>query len=152
MMANKIKKCRILIAGAGPTGLMLSAQLTRFGIDHIIIDAKNGPTLESRALVVQARSMEIYEQLGLSDNVVSQGQKAFGAKLYRKGQAHAEVRLINSDENSTEFPYLMMYERSKNESLLYQYVKDHDREVEWNTKIIEIINYRKTVTIQVKIG
>jgi 2-polyprenyl-6-methoxyphenol hydroxylase-like FAD-dependent oxidoreductase len=61
----------IIIVGAGPTGLMLANQLTRFGVDYIILDQKSGPTDQSRALVVHARSMEIYQQMGLSDTILA---------------------------------------------------------------------------------
>jgi 2-polyprenyl-6-methoxyphenol hydroxylase-like FAD-dependent oxidoreductase len=50
----------VLIIGAGPTGLMAACQLQRFGIDHLVLDKKEGPTKESRALVVHARSLEVY--------------------------------------------------------------------------------------------
>ena len=52
----------VLIIGAGPTGLMLANWLAKLGIRHIIADGKSGPTRESRALGVHARSMEIYDQ------------------------------------------------------------------------------------------
>ena len=52
-------RTKVLIIGAGPTGLMAACQLERYGVDYIIIDKKSGPTHESRALVVHARSLEI---------------------------------------------------------------------------------------------
>ena len=55
----------VLIFGAGPTGLMLATVLAKLGVRHILIDGKSGPTTESRALGIQACTMEIYEQLGL---------------------------------------------------------------------------------------
>jgi len=48
-------KTQVLIAGAGPTGLMMAAQLQRWGIDFIIIDNKDTITDKSKALAVQAR-------------------------------------------------------------------------------------------------
>ncbi|NCD69122.1 FAD-dependent monooxygenase [Mucilaginibacter agri] len=128
----------VIILGAGPTGLMLSNQLTRFGIDHMIIDAKSGPTDQSRALVVQARSLEIYEQLGISDKVIAGGQKNDGINFYKHGKIATSVTLIRSDEKSTPFPFLMMYEQSKNEQLLYQHLQDQGRTVKWNSRVTKI--------------
>jgi 2-polyprenyl-6-methoxyphenol hydroxylase-like FAD-dependent oxidoreductase len=54
----------VLIVGAGPSGLMMAAQLLRHGVQPIIIDSKQGPTDQSKALAVQARSLEIYRQMG----------------------------------------------------------------------------------------
>jgi 2-polyprenyl-6-methoxyphenol hydroxylase-like FAD-dependent oxidoreductase len=128
----------IIIVGAGPTGLMLSNQLTRFGIDHVILDQKSGPTDQSRALVVHARSMEIYEQLGLSDQVLASAQKGDGMDIYRDGRLVASATVVDPHEDRTPFPGLMMYEQSKNEHLLYKNIRAGGREVEWNTCISTI--------------
>ena len=64
---------QVLIVGAGPSGLMMAAQLLRYGIQPIIIDSKQGPTDESKALGVQARSLEIYRQMGIVDQVIKDG-------------------------------------------------------------------------------
>ncbi len=55
----------VLIIGAGPTGLMLANWLVRLGLRVLIADSKAGPTRESRAVIVQARSLEVYDQLGM---------------------------------------------------------------------------------------
>jgi 2-polyprenyl-6-methoxyphenol hydroxylase-like FAD-dependent oxidoreductase len=107
---------QIIIIGAGPTGLMLANQLTRFGVDHLILDQKSGPTDQSRALVVHSRSMEIYEQLGLSDQIVAKGQKNYGMNFYKNGKQAASISVVNTDEDASPFPYLMMYEQSRNET------------------------------------
>src|SRR5437868_12105847 len=61
----------VLVVGAGPTGLMAGLVLARRGVPVVVADQKAGPTRESRALAVQARTMEIYDQLGLADQVLS---------------------------------------------------------------------------------
>ena len=128
----------IMIVGAGPTGLMLANQLTRFGVDYLIVDQKSGPTEQSRALVVQARSMEIYEQLGLSDHIIADGQPANGLCFYKNGKLNGIVTLINPGEKASPFPYIMMYEQSKNETLLYKNLIKHNKAVEWNTTVVSI--------------
>ena len=57
----------VLVVGAGPTGLMLANQLVRRGIRTLIIDRHAAPSIETRALGVQARTLEIYSQLGIVD-------------------------------------------------------------------------------------
>jgi 2-polyprenyl-6-methoxyphenol hydroxylase-like FAD-dependent oxidoreductase len=49
----------VLIVGAGPTGLTLASQLARFGVSFRIIDKQLDRAHESRALGVQARTLEI---------------------------------------------------------------------------------------------
>ena len=54
-----VSDTEVLIVGAGPTGLMAAVLLTRRGVPAVVIDRKEGPTRESRALAVQARTMEL---------------------------------------------------------------------------------------------
>ena len=49
----------VLVVGAGPTGLMVACQLVRRGVRVTIIDRHKGPSVETRALGVQARTLEI---------------------------------------------------------------------------------------------
>lgn len=65
----------VIIIGAGPTGLALANQLQRFGIRYQIYDSKPGLTDLSKALVVHARTLEIYEQLELAQAAVEQGRQ-----------------------------------------------------------------------------
>ncbi len=53
-----------LIVGAGPTGLVLALWLTRLGVGTRIIDNAAEPGTTSRALAVQARTLEFYRQIG----------------------------------------------------------------------------------------
>ena len=55
----------VLIVGAGPTGLVLALWLTRLGVRVRIVDKTAEPGTTSRALAVQARTLEFYRQLGL---------------------------------------------------------------------------------------
>jgi len=70
----------VLIVGAGPTGLALACQLVRYGVDFRIIDAKEGTTPFSKAIGVQARTLEIYEQIGLADKLIEKSARAFRRK------------------------------------------------------------------------
>jgi 2-polyprenyl-6-methoxyphenol hydroxylase-like FAD-dependent oxidoreductase len=56
-------KTQVLIAGAGPTGLSMATQLLRHNIDFIIIEKNEGITSLSKAIVVQARTLEIFREL-----------------------------------------------------------------------------------------
>ena len=61
----------VLIVGAGPTGLVLALWLTRLGVRVRIVDKTAEPGTTSRALAVQARTLELYRQVGLADAVVA---------------------------------------------------------------------------------
>src|SRR5215469_18034019 len=76
----------VLIVGAGPSGLNLSLALARRNVPHRLISDANGPGEHSRAMVVQARTLEFYGQFGFADEVVRQGVKADAAHLREGGQ------------------------------------------------------------------
>ena len=69
----------VLVVGAGPTGLMLANQLARRGVRILIIDRHAGPSLQTRALGVQARTLEIYSHLGIVEHALELGKRTAGA-------------------------------------------------------------------------
>jgi 2-polyprenyl-6-methoxyphenol hydroxylase-like FAD-dependent oxidoreductase len=64
MNASSIRDTDALIIGAGPTGLVLALWLTRLGVRVRIVDKTAEPGTTSRALAVQARTLELYSQIG----------------------------------------------------------------------------------------
>src|SRR4030081_3362561 len=71
----------VLIAGAGPTGLVLAIWLTKLGVKVRIIDKTSEPGTTSRALAVQARTLEFYHQVGLDSAVIAGGTKVKNLNL-----------------------------------------------------------------------
>ena len=76
MNASSIRDTDVLIVGAGPTGLVLALWLTELGVRVRIVDKTAEPGTTSRAVAVQARTLELYNQVGLADTVVERGRKA----------------------------------------------------------------------------
>ncbi len=142
-------KTDVIIIGAGPTGLMAANQLLRFGIDFIILDTKTGPTLQSRAIAVTARSLEIYQQMGLAQKVVDEGAKINSFNIYSDGKKKAEVKIGEIGKGLTDFHYLLGFEQSKNEEMLYENLVKNNKNVLWNTEFIrlkqELNNVKATV-------
>src|SRR6202008_3056387 len=112
---------KVLIVGAGPSGLMMAAQLLRYGIQPIIIDNKQGPTTHSNALAVQARSLEIYRQMGIVEKLVLNGKPAEGLTFNLGGKPKASFELTNIGNGQTLYPYVLLYQQYKNERLLLEY-------------------------------
>ncbi|MEV6767265.1 FAD-dependent monooxygenase [Nocardia sp. NPDC051030] len=66
---------QVVIAGAGPTGLMLAAELRLGGIDVVVVEKRPAGTVgESRAPGINARSMEVFAQRGLAEEFRSRGK------------------------------------------------------------------------------
>ena len=126
-------KTDVLVVGAGPTGLMAANQLMRFGVDFLILDCKSEPTHESRAIGVTPRSLEIYQQLGLSDEVMANCAHIQSVNAYYGGKRKARIEVGEIGVGLSEFTSLVAYEQSKNETLLTRNLADHGHEVLWRT-------------------
>ncbi|QDT54399.1 Pentachlorophenol 4-monooxygenase [Caulifigura coniformis] len=126
----------VLIAGAGPTGLVLALWLTHFGIRVRIVDKAAEPGTTSRALAVQARTLELYRQMGLAQAVVDRGAKVAGANFWVKGRHRARVSLQGIGEGISEFAFLLIYPQDEHEKLLIARLADLGVHVERNTELI----------------
>ncbi|MDN3550615.1 FAD-dependent monooxygenase [Mucilaginibacter aquaedulcis] len=142
----------VLIVGAGPSGLMMAAQLLRYGIQPIIIDNKQGPTDKSKALAVQARSLEIFRQMGLADKILSNSKAARGAVINQEGKVAASLSLEGIGEQQTAFPFIYMYQQSKTERLLLDYLTLNCCPVYWNTTLLSVEEDASKVTVQLQTG
>ncbi|WP_159617630.1 FAD-dependent monooxygenase [Arthrobacter zhaoguopingii] len=125
----------VLIVGAGPTGLMLAAWLRGLGVDAVLADGKGEPTRESRALGIQSRTMEIYDQLGVIGPVLEQAQKAFSIKPGYGRRSFGEVPLAALGEGLTPHPGLHFLEQSKNERILLAELQRRGGDVLWNRRL-----------------
>src|ERR1700709_2373703 len=98
----------VLIIGAGPTGLVLALWLTKLGVAVRIIDKTAEPGTTSRALAVQARTLEFYRQVGIADALVERGVKIAGLNLWVKGARAARVPLQDIGESLSPFPFALV--------------------------------------------
>ena len=57
----------VLIVGAGPAGLALSAALSRYGVGHLLVERHRGTAHTPRAHIINQRTVEILRHLGISD-------------------------------------------------------------------------------------
>ena len=94
----------VLIVGAGPTGLMLANQLVRRGVRVEIVDRHAGPAMQSRALGVQARTLEIYAQLGIVGRALELGKRGTGASMWAQGRRMAHIPLGDAGQNRHALP------------------------------------------------
>jgi 2-polyprenyl-6-methoxyphenol hydroxylase-like FAD-dependent oxidoreductase len=128
----------VLIVGAGPTGLMLANQLGRRGVRAQIIDRHAGPAVQTRALGVQARTLEIYAQLGIADQALALGKRAKGANLWAQGRFGARVPLGDIGRDLSPFPFLLILGQDDNERLLCDALRRWDMSVQWNTELMAL--------------
>jgi len=151
-IAGPTLKTEVIIVGAGPTGLALGCQLARFGVDFVLIEKNPGVTQYSKALGVHARTLEIYEQIDLAENAVQLGTVAGKLRMLESGEILGEVDLSSVGYGLSAYPYLLVLEQSKNEELMYRWLKSQQREVLWQSELKGFFQDANTVTAQVTQG
>src|SRR5271154_7612546 len=126
----------VLIVGAGPTGLVLGLWLTRLGVNARIIDKTAGPGTTSRALAVQARTLELYQQLDLADAVVARGHQVPAVNLWVKGEPKARISLAAMGSGLTPYPFMQIFPQDEHERLLIKRLETFGVAVERQTELI----------------
>src|SRR5438270_14088843 len=113
-----MKQSDVLIIGAGPTGLVLALWLTKFGVKFRIVDKTAEPGTTSRALAVQARTLELYRQLDLTDAVLKLGHKVPAVNLWVNDEPAPRLPFERIRSELTHYSSLHIYPQAEHERLL----------------------------------
>ena len=110
-----MKNTDVLIVGAGPTGLTLAASLVSRGISTTVVDRQTAGANTSRAAVVNARTLEVLEDLDVARRLVKEGIQA---PLFTIRDGARTLIPIDFSALPTEYPYTLMVPQSTTERLL----------------------------------
>jgi 2-polyprenyl-6-methoxyphenol hydroxylase-like FAD-dependent oxidoreductase len=125
----------VLIVGAGPTGLVLALWLNKMGVSVRIIDKTEGPGTTSRALAVQARTLELYRQLDLTDALLEQGHKVPGINLWVRAERATRVSFETIAAGLTPYgPFI--FPQDQHERLLLERLASVGVTVERRTELV----------------
>jgi 2-polyprenyl-6-methoxyphenol hydroxylase-like FAD-dependent oxidoreductase len=108
----------VLIAGAGPTGLALALWLRRLEVPLRIVDRNPAPARESRALVVHARTLELYAQVGFAADAIANGIEFTAVNLWARGRKVARAALGAIGAELSPYPYMLILAQDRHERLL----------------------------------
>ena len=122
---------RVIIIGAGPTGLSLAAQLIRYNIDFIILEKNERTTPFSKALVVQARTLEIFKEIGIAGKAIEEGKFTTALNLFYNGKKRVSVDIAGLGNGISEFPFALSLEQSKTEKLLVDHLSENGKTIHW---------------------
>ena len=131
-----MKQTDVLIVGAGPTGLVLALWLTKLGVKVRIVDKTAEPGTTSRALAVQARTLELYRQLDLTEAVVAKGHHVPAVNLWVKGERAARLGFESVGFGLTPYPFLHIFPQDQHERLLIERLDALGVSVERQTELI----------------
>ena len=143
------QKTPVLIIGAGPTGLMAACQLAIREIPFRIIDKSHHASSKTKALAVQARSLEIFNQLGMIDPFL-EAMKIEKIQIFSRGKLRQEVPLGQFNGANTPFPFLAFIGQDKTERFMLDFLKAKNIIPEWGTELLDLQQDtdKATATIQ----
>ena len=136
MNASAIRDTQVLVIGAGPTGLVLALWLTRLGVRVRIIDKTAEPGTTSRALAVQVRTLELYNQVGLADAVIARGRKMIAVNLWAAGKKAARAVFGDMGAGLSPFPYALIFPQDEHERMLIDRLDEVGVQVERQTELL----------------
>ncbi|WP_127472726.1 FAD-dependent monooxygenase [Microbacterium sulfonylureivorans] len=128
----------VIVVGAGPSGLMAATCLARLGARVVVIDGKEGPTRESRALALQARSLELYDQLGLAPRVLDEATPAPAIRPGYGRRVFGSVPLSDLGRTVTPFPGVFVLEQSRNERILRDAFLSFGGTILWEHQLVSL--------------
>jgi 2-polyprenyl-6-methoxyphenol hydroxylase-like FAD-dependent oxidoreductase len=105
----------VLIVGAGPTGLTLACALAARGIDHVIVDQAEQGGNTSRAAVIHSRTLEVLEDIGVTDELVRRGVVVPRFTIRDRDRALLHVPF---GDLPTKYPYTLMLPQNITEQIL----------------------------------
>ena len=146
------RDCDALIAGAGPTGLALALWLTRLGARARVIDKTSGPGTTSRALAIQARTIELYRQLDLADAVVRNAHRVPGVNFWTRGTHRARIDFENAGLGLTLYPELRIFPQDEHERLLIDRLSAMGVSVERETELVAFAEQAEGVSATLRRG
>jgi 2-polyprenyl-6-methoxyphenol hydroxylase-like FAD-dependent oxidoreductase len=142
-------KLDTLIVGAGPTGLMMACQLLRFGVSFKIIDKQAERTNESRAFGIQAKSIEIFDNLGIADEFLKMAIKVDFVNFFINGRHKLQLKFNSKALNGTYFPHIYILPQSETERILIEHLRKNGVEIERNTILEDFKQNDHKVTAQI---
>ena len=137
----------VLIVGAGPTGLAAAMSLARARIPVRLVDRSPQPGRHSRAIGIQARTLELFEQHRLVEPFLELGHRAHAANLYSNGQRR--IRL-DFDPLLTRYPYLLFIDQTLTEQLMTDHLQTLGANVERGVELIEFTQGANGVDAQLR--
>ena len=140
----------VLIAGAGPSGLMLACQLLLHNISFRIIDKKASPAIHSGALIIHARTLEILDQMGLAEKAIEAGIVARSIQIRFDSQNTKTIDISRFGIGLTRFPFFLMLEQWKTENLFIEFLEAKNFNVENNTELVSFTNDDVLVTSEIR--
>jgi 2-polyprenyl-6-methoxyphenol hydroxylase-like FAD-dependent oxidoreductase len=140
----------ILIVGAGPTGLMMACQLLRFGVKFRILDKQKDRAHESRAFAIQAKSMEIFQNLGLAEEFLKLARSNIDFAFFINGKKQIEINFQHFQHQDTPFPSVYFLPQTETERIMIEFLEKKGIYIERQKELITFTQDTQGVQATVK--
>lgn len=142
-------KQQVLVAGAGPVGLAVTHELARRGVSVRLVDAADGPATTSRAVATHPRTLELYDQMGLIDQMLERGRRISAFTLYQDGRRLAR---LDADYSTmpTRFPFTLAIEQTATEAVFREALATRGITPEWGVRLEDLAQDGTEVTVRLR--
>lgn len=135
----------VFIIGAGPVGLTLAAELRRHGVECRIADSGPGPKEHSRAVLIQVRTLEVFDAMGVLNDFLPVALPLDSVEMFAYGNPIGNMRMGGHDSPQGR-PFTLG--QNITEKLLVANLERFGGDVEWNTEVVGINADRTEVTLK----
>jgi 2-polyprenyl-6-methoxyphenol hydroxylase-like FAD-dependent oxidoreductase len=142
----------VLVVGAGPTGLTMASELAARGVGCRIIDKTPVRSEQSRALVVQARSLELLQKMGIADKLVARGRRTITLTPFVEGRLAAEVEFGDIGVDDTPYPFLLFVSQAETERVLEEHLGSLGTRVERPVELLTFTQDAEGVSARLRYG
>lgn len=138
----------VLIIGAGPVGLTMACELIRHGLTCRIVDQNDAPSVFSKAQIVHARTLEVFEDMGIVEEALSQGKKVNAFSIFNQKMAPvADLQIAGIDSH---YPYFLSLSQRHTELLLAKHLAHLGVAIERQVKLESLEQDLEGVTAQLR--
>ncbi len=128
----------VVIAGAGPIGLVAALELARHGVACVVLESERQVSEGSRAIVFTRRSMEILQQVGVADRITQNGLPwRFGNSFFRGQQVYRMEAPF--DTNDRFFPMINLQQQYLEEYLLDACRASPLIDLRWGNRVTSVV-------------
>lgn len=113
----------VLVVGAGPTGLTMAAELAARGVGCRIIDKAPARSQHTRALVVQAKTLELMQKMGIADDLIARGRRTLKVTPFVGGRRAVDVEFGDIGVDDTPYPFILFVSQAETERVLEEHLK-----------------------------
>jgi 2-polyprenyl-6-methoxyphenol hydroxylase-like FAD-dependent oxidoreductase len=128
---------RPVIVGAGPVGLGAALFLARQGRVARVVEMRDEPSPQSRALAVNPRTLDVLEPTGVTSRMLERGSRIHGVRFYRDGRIIAGLSFAGIHPR---YPFMLALSQATSERLLAEALEAAGGEVERGVRMVECRN------------